>query len=148
MRLMLAAFVAALALPAFAQTADVPITTRTNAEEGTYLVDANGMSLYLFKADSRNPPRSACEESACAGTWPPLIVGDTPVGDGTIDAGLLGTMTRGDGTLQATYNGWPLYYYFEDFAAGDINGHDLESFGEDWYLIGPHGDRADHADED
>ena len=143
MRILVIGCFIALTSPAFAQTTDAPISTRTDAEEGTYLVDANGVSLYIFKADSRNPPKSACEDTACVGTWPPLIVGEMPKGDETVDPSLLGTMTRADGSLQATYNGWPLYYYFEDFAPGDINGHDIESFGEDWYLVGPHGERAE-----
>ena len=44
--------------------------------------------------------------------------------------------------FQVTYNGWPLYFFVEDIQPGDINGHDIESFGEDWYLVGPNGDRA------
>ncbi|HEV7277327.1 MAG TPA: hypothetical protein VGN80_13660 [Devosiaceae bacterium] len=154
MRLLLAGCLALSATTARAQTAEAPLSTRVNPEEGQYLVDANGMSLYLFKADRQGgagtEPLSACEETACVGTWPPLVADGRPVGDDTIDAGLLGTMTRGDGIEQVTYNGWPLYYYFEDYEPGDINGDDIESFGEDWYLIGPNGDRArrDGRDDD
>lgn len=147
MRSLVAGCLAVLATTAaLAQTADTPLSTRLHPEEGQYLVDANGMSLYLFKADRQGAagtePRSACEETACVGTWPPLVADGAPVGDQTLDAALLGIMTRGDGIEQVTYNGWPLYYFFEDYAPGDINGDDLESFGEDWYLIGPHGNRA------
>jgi hypothetical protein len=70
------------------------------------------------------------------------------VGDGTLDESLLGTIERSDGLLHVTYNGWPLYYYAEDAAPGDIKGHDIESFGEDWYLIGPNGLRAGEDDDD
>jgi predicted lipoprotein with Yx(FWY)xxD motif len=137
--------------PAFSQTMDAPITTHLDSEEGEFLVAGNGLSLYLFKADTQGPhPRSACEDAACVGTWPPLIVDAVPIGDALVRQDFLGTMTRTDGTMQATYNGWPLYFYYEDFQPGDIAGHDLESFGEDWYLIGPGGDRArrDRGDDD
>lgn len=135
-----------------AQTADAPISTATNAEEGEYLVDGNGMALYMFKADTRGrgstEPRSACRDE-CLGEWPPFVVDAIPIGDAKVDGSLLGTVERDDGMLQATYNGWPLYYYFEDAEPGDIKGDDIEGFGEDWYLIGPHGARpGKEADDD
>jgi predicted lipoprotein with Yx(FWY)xxD motif len=134
-----------LAGTAVAQTADAPLTTRLDAEEGEYLVAGNGYSLYLFKADRQgsggSSAMSACEGD-CLATWPPLIVDAVPMGSGNVASSLLGTMERTDGTLQATYNGWPLYFYAEDIEETDINGHDIESFGEDWYLIGPNGNRA------
>jgi predicted lipoprotein with Yx(FWY)xxD motif len=60
-------------------------------------------------------------------------------GDG-VDSTLLGTITRDDGTTQVTYNGWPLYHYHEDTAAGDTNGQGLEEFGGLWYLVSPTGE--------
>ena len=35
-----------------------------------------------------------------------------------------------------------MYFYGEDAAPGDIKGNDLESYGADWYLIAPNGERA------
>ena len=134
-----------LSTAAAAQTAEAPISTSVNSEEGEYLVDGGGMSLYLFKADAQGrgdkQPVSACNDGPCIGTWPPLLSDSAPAGDGKVDTEMLGTMTREDGTTQVTYNGWPLYYYYEDAGPGDILGDDIESFGEDWYLIGPHGNR-------
>ena len=49
--------------------------------------------------------------------------------------------------MQATYNGWPLYYFAEDFVAGDINGHDFEEFGGEWYLVTPDGGALGEPDE-
>ena len=54
-----------------------------------------------------------------------------------VDATLLGTITRDDGSTQVTYNGWPLYYFHEDAAAGDTNGQGL---GGVWFLVSPEGD--------
>jgi predicted lipoprotein with Yx(FWY)xxD motif len=134
-----------LATAVAAQTADAPISTLVNPEEGEYLVDGRGMSLYMFKADTPgiggSPPTSACNDGPCIGTWPPLLSETAPTSDDKVDATMLGTMLRDDGTKQVTYDGWPLYGYYEDARAGDILGDDIESFGEDWYLIGPHGNR-------
>jgi len=49
---------------------------------------------------------------------------------------MLGTITRADGTVQVTYNGWPLYYYASDKASGDVMG---EGVGNVWYVITPEG---------
>ena len=54
-------------------------------------------------------------------------------GDG-VDASLLGTTTRKDGTTQVTYNGWPLYYYVKDQKPGDVTGQDV---GDVWYVLSP-----------
>jgi predicted lipoprotein with Yx(FWY)xxD motif len=84
---------------------------------------------------------SACGGD-CLGVWPPVVVDSPPVGGDGIDGALLGSVNRPDGYAQLTYNGWPLYFYAEDAAPEDTEGHDIESFGEDWYLIGPNGERA------
>lgn len=96
------------------------------------LVGANGLTLYTFEHDENG--ESACYEQ-CAEIWPPLLVdaGVTPTaGDGL--PGQVGTIQREDGTVQVTYHGQPLYYYFEDAAPGDANGHGLESV---WYVANP-----------
>ena len=135
---------------ALAQTAEAPLSTANNEEEGEYLVDPAGMSLYTFKADTQasgaTTAASTCDDD-CLGVWPPLIAIEQPVGDDKVRAELLGTTTRSDGSEQVTYNGWPLYYYAEDLEPGDIKGDDIESFGEDWYLIGPNGNRPDRDNE-
>ncbi len=145
-RALTAALIISVAAPAVAQTADAPISTAVNEEEGQYLVAGTGYALYTFKADTQatasSPAKSACEDD-CLGVWPPVIVDSLPVGDAGVRSELLGTAVRSDGTLQATYNGWPLYFYAEDLETTDIKGDDIESFGEDWYLIGPNGNRPD-----
>lgn len=140
-----------LVAPAFGQSADAPISTAVHPEEGEYLVSGSGFALYMFKADTQGtgttPPHSACEND-CLGNWPPLTVEGAAHGDGNVRPELLGTFQRSDGSTQVTYNGWPLYYYVDDLETTDIKGHDIEEFGEDWYLLGPHGNRADKDGED
>jgi predicted lipoprotein with Yx(FWY)xxD motif len=46
--------------------------------------------------------------------------------------GTLGTIRRTDGSLQATYNGHPLYTYVGDTAPGQANGNNLNLNGGLW----------------
>lgn len=99
---------------------------------GPFLVDANGMTLYVFTKDS--PGKSTCTDQ-CATAWPPLMVQKdaTP----TLDTGIIGrigVITRPDGTFQAAFNGMPLYYYAKDTKAGDTTGNDV---GGVWYVAAP-----------
>ncbi|HZI44358.1 MAG TPA: hypothetical protein VFD53_04000, partial [Ilumatobacter sp.] len=55
-------------------------------------------------------------------------------GDG-VDAALVGTVEHPIGT-QATYNGWPLYFFAGDDAPGDTNG---QGQGGVWYVVDPTG---------
>lgn len=101
---------------------------------GEILVDRAGMTLYLFTQDTGGA--SACTEG-CAETWPPLLADGAPSGGEGIDASLLGTITRDDGTMQVTYNGRPLYTYAADNAPGDTNG---QGVGDVWYAVSPAGE--------
>ena len=102
-------------------------------ELGEMLVDAKGLSLYLFAADER--AKSNCS-GRCAMAWPPLLtVGDPTAGEG-VSADHLGTIEREDGSTQATYNGWPLYYFAFDNAPGDTTGQDSRDV---WYVVSPFG---------
>jgi hypothetical protein len=47
--------------------------------------------------------------------------------------GTLGTITRSDGTMQATYDGHPLYTYAGDSAPGQNKGNGLNVSGGLWY---------------
>lgn len=99
---------------------------------GPILVDGEGATLYLFVPDGQG--ESVCYDE-CAANWPPLV-GEIEAGDG-VDASLLGTAGRTDGTTQVTYNGWPLYYFAGDASPGDTNGQGLNDV---WYVLDPAGD--------
>jgi len=49
--------------------------------------------------------------------------------------GKLGTITRSDGSVQATWNGHPLYTYAGDHAAGQTSGNKLNASGGLWYAV-------------
>jgi predicted lipoprotein with Yx(FWY)xxD motif len=132
---------AALAAPALAQ--DAATVTVASGEHGEYLADGEGRALYLFEADTQGSGSaavSACYDE-CAGAWPPLTVEGEPQGGEGADAAMLGTISRTDGSMQVTYNGWPLYYYAKDEAPGDTKGHDIEEYGAEWYLLGASGEK-------
>jgi len=103
---------------------------------GKILVDDKGMSLYMFTKDTAGDGKSTCYEQ-CAVAWPPLLTSDAGKAGEGVDESLLGTITRTDGTVQVTYKGWPLYYWFRDFAEGDVFGQDV---GTVWYVLAPDGE--------
>jgi predicted lipoprotein with Yx(FWY)xxD motif len=102
---------------------------------GDTLVDANGMTLYAFKADTNG--KSNCN-AGCDATWPPL----TPAGGKlTLAAGLdeddFKVITRDDGSKQVTDYGQPLYTFARDTKPGDTNGDGFA--GGVWYAVGKDG---------
>ena len=110
---------------------------------GSYVVDSQGRTLYLFEKDKGT--KSMCS-GACASDWPPATASGHPKAGSKVDAALLGTSTRSDGKSQLTYNGHPLYRYAGDGAAGDTNGQGLTAFGGAWYVVSPTGQKIEgHA---
>lgn len=101
---------------------------------GQVLVDAKGMTLYLFTKDANG--ESTCYDQ-CAQNWPPLIVAEKANAGTGADATMLGTTKRKDGSMQVTYKGMPLYYFAKDKAAGDVMG---QGVGSVWYVLGANGD--------
>ncbi len=116
--------------------AAVPVAALSLAQSdtlGKFIADGKGMSLYLFTKDTKDT--SNCYDK-CAAAWPPLLTSDKPtVGDG-LDASLVGTTQRTDGTTQVTYNGWPLYYFAADKKAGDVAG---QAVGKVWWVVSGEG---------
>jgi predicted lipoprotein with Yx(FWY)xxD motif len=103
---------------------------------GQVLVDADGMTLYLFENDTAGV--STCNEG-CSDTWPALTADDPTVGEG-LDDGLLGTAPRDDGSNQVTYTGHPLYHFANDTAPGDTNGQEI---GDVWYVVDASGEAVE-----
>jgi predicted lipoprotein with Yx(FWY)xxD motif len=50
-------------------------------------------------------------------------------------AGKLGTIKRSGGSLQAAYNGHPLYTYIADTAPGQARGNNLNLNGGLWHEV-------------
>jgi predicted lipoprotein with Yx(FWY)xxD motif len=93
------------------------------------LTNSAGLTLYWFAPDTSTT--SKCTGS-CATYWPP-VKGPATAGSGV--TGTLGVITRPDGTMQATYNGHPLYTYAGDSAPGQANGNGKNLSGGLWYEV-------------
>ncbi len=101
---------------------------------GDVLVDGAGMTLYMFDQDT-NGGDSTCYDQ-CASAWPPLLTDGAPAAGAGADAAMLGTVARSDGTTQVTYGGWPLYYWAQDSAVGDVKG---QAVNDVWWVLGADG---------
>jgi predicted lipoprotein with Yx(FWY)xxD motif len=113
-------------------------------EPGNALVDGGGRALYLFEADTGTA--STCS-GPCAQVWPPLLTtGAAPATADGVQAGLVASSPRADGTTQVTYNGHPLYYFAGDKGPGDVRGQGIDNFGGGWYVVTPTGDKIDSDD--
>jgi predicted lipoprotein with Yx(FWY)xxD motif len=114
-----------------AATGDVTVKT-AESSLGTILVDSAGRTLYMFKPDSAGTP--TCYDQ-CAQSWPALTVTGDPVAGPGVTASLT-TVARTDGSMQVKVGTWPLYYFANDKAPGDVNGQDISDV---WYVVGPDG---------
>jgi predicted lipoprotein with Yx(FWY)xxD motif/uncharacterized cupredoxin-like copper-binding protein len=126
----------ALAFTWTAAQGEPTVSTAESDELGTYLTDAEGMTLYLFTNDE--PGKSNCSGD-CATNWPPFTA-EEPL---SLPEGVPGELTliaRDDGSSQVAYNGWPLYYWVNDAAPGDTTGHEV---GDVWFVVNP----AESAEE-
>jgi predicted lipoprotein with Yx(FWY)xxD motif len=127
---MAAAAVSALAAPRTAARVSVRST-----EFGKTLFGPSGKVVYVFGADHGSV--SHCY-GVCAAAWPPLLTKGAPVAGAGVEAKLLGTTRRKDGTLQVTYNHHPLYYYSAD-TVGKVMCQHANMHGGLWLIIKPNG---------
>jgi len=95
------------------------------------LTTAQGFVVYWFAIDT--PTKSNCN-GTCASYWPPLT-GTPSLASGVTLAGKLGTITRADGAVQATYEGHPLYLFKSDTSAGKDTGNGINTSGGLWWAM-------------
>ncbi|WNM23508.1 COG4315 family predicted lipoprotein [Demequina capsici] len=104
---------------------------------GTIVVDGDGMTVYQFDSDTQGSGSSTCT-GGCLTNWPPVPAGsDVAAEAGNGITGELGSITGTDGAPQLTLNGWPLYYFAGDSAAGDVNGQAVSNV---WWVLTPAGE--------
>ena len=95
----------------------------------TVLTNAKGFTLYSFAPDTAT--KSNCN-AGCVQYWPP-VKGPATAGPGV--TGTLTTITRSDGSMQAAYDGHPLYTYVGDTAPGQAKGNGLNLSGGVWHVV-------------
>jgi predicted lipoprotein with Yx(FWY)xxD motif len=128
MRSPLSACLAVIALsiwiPAtLAQSAPAKIA---DTSKGKTLVDAKGMTLYVYDRDAAG--KSTCT-GHCAELWVPF--------GAAADAKASGAWTliaRSDGRKQWAYKGKPLYTWVKDKKAGDATGDGVNNV---WHIAAP-----------
>ena len=105
---------------------------------GKIIVDGQGMTLYMFTPDEDAGGKVTCYDQ-CAASWPALKADDAAsVSAGTgLDATKISVVDRTDGGKQVKYGEYPLYFFANDAAAGDVNGQGL---GGKWYVVGAEGE--------
>ncbi len=116
-------------------TAATVKTVTSAALRTKIIVDARGFTLYHMTSEKKG---SIGCVSACRKSWPPLLITGSakPVAGAGLSAAKLGTLKRPDGGVQVTYNGYALYHYSGDKAAGKVNG---QGVGGIWYALTPAG---------
>src|SRR5262245_20500957 len=104
-------------------------TVKTAKVSGnTVLTNSQGFVLYWFARDTST--KSNCNGS-CTAFWPPE---KGPV-TGSGIKGTFSTITRSDGSKQATFNGHPLYTYKGDSQPGEAKGNGLNINGGLWHEV-------------
>jgi predicted lipoprotein with Yx(FWY)xxD motif len=94
----------------------------------TVLTNPKGFTLYWFAPDT--PTMSHCN-GTCAQTWPPQKGPATASGV----KGTFSTIKRSDGSIQATFNGHPLYTFAGDTAPKQAKGNGLNVNGGVWHEV-------------
>ncbi|GGA03330.1 hypothetical protein GCM10008018_56620 [Paenibacillus marchantiophytorum] len=112
------------------KAANTSVKTSKSDALGTYLVDENGMALYLFTKDLADP--NSCV-GPCLVNWP-IFYDENLTVSADLTASDFGVLTRNDGTKQSTYKGWPLYYWIKDHNPGDTTGQNV---GKVWFVLDP-----------
>jgi predicted lipoprotein with Yx(FWY)xxD motif len=111
--------------PAAATAGSLKTTTIGGA---TVLTSSKGFTLYSFAPDTST--KSNCN-GTCAQNWPPVKGPATASGV----TGTFGTIKRSDGSVQATFDGHPLYAFAGDTAPGQNKGNGLNAAGGLWHEI-------------
>lgn len=110
------------------------VQVRSQADHGEILVGPEQLTLYMFDSDTQGEGASTCYDG-CATAWPPVTVDGEPTAGDDVTAELT-TFDREDGTSQVGANGWPLYYFAQDEAPGDVEG---QGANDVWWVLRPDG---------
>ena len=126
--------------PSGASGASVTVKTASVGSLGTVLVDGQGRTLYTLTSEAGGAI-TCTSASGCLKFWPEIDLGSgqTDGAQGAAQPSMLGTETGAASGQLITYNGWPLYMFSGDSAAGQAKGEGLKSFGGTWYALSASG---------
>jgi len=99
------------------------------ADVGTYLIDPVDKALYHASFDSSGKSNAT---SAILALWPIFSQSNFIVPSSLNPADF--NITTTNGQVQATYKGWPLYYFVNDKAPGDTLGQGVKNV---WSVTSP-----------
>jgi predicted lipoprotein with Yx(FWY)xxD motif len=102
----------------------------TDAKFGAVLTDSTGRTLYMFSSDEAGTANCT---GACETTWPVYYSANAST-DLNVKATEVGIITRTDGKKQTTFKGYPLYFYKDDLAIGEIKGDGVAGI---WFVAKP-----------
>ena len=123
------------------ELSDDEVTGELNAVKvkrmGETVQNEDGFVLYRFDDDKVKPEVVSNCNGDCAKVWPPAVInsGEKPKLKG-VDAALVGTVKREDGTLQLTIDKWPVYTYIGDKKPSQWKGQNV---GKKWFVVTPEG---------
>ncbi len=120
-----------------AQSSGTTIKTG-NSDLGEVLFDASGQAIYIWEVEKSEQPQCYGD---CEQAWPPVLTGGAPVAAGLVNATLLGTTSRTDGSRQVTYAGHPLYFYAHE-GKNEVKCHKVRTHGGLWWAVAPGGSAA------
>jgi predicted lipoprotein with Yx(FWY)xxD motif len=132
-RISIAVILATMGLAVGVALAASPTTVKLESTAaGKILVTGSRDTLYMFTADGHN--KDVCAKtSGCLTVWPALTTKDRPVAGPGVNPKLLGTIKLGK-REQVTYDGHPLYTYFQD-APGITSYVGVRQFGGAWFAL-------------
>jgi predicted lipoprotein with Yx(FWY)xxD motif len=122
--------------------ASVTISEKTIPGVGTVLVNERGQTLYLLTSEKGGKEITCTQANGCTKVWPETLLtsGMTAAKAGSgVQPSLLGTVKDASGSLEVTYNGWPLYTFSGDSGPDMANGEGITSFGGTWYVLNASG---------
>jgi predicted lipoprotein with Yx(FWY)xxD motif len=120
--------------PTASPSSTVTIDTSSNPSLGEFLVNGQGITVYIFKND---PPNTSTCTGSCLTLWSPVVTTSTPKAGPGVDAYLLGVATQSNGEKIVTYDQKPLYTKLTDTSAGQTTGEDFANL---WYVMSPDGE--------
>jgi predicted lipoprotein with Yx(FWY)xxD motif len=121
--------------------AGVTISAKSVPGVGTVLVNGQGQTLYLLTSE-KGAKITCTDATGCTKAWPETLLTSgmtAATASSGVQSSLLGTVKEDDGSLEVTYNHWPLYTFAGDAGPGVANGQGLTNFGGTWYVLNTSG---------